>query len=360
MKWFKLKDKKPYVDQAPLNTGNFRQLETNLNVAESLIRVGMDDVNGVVSEWLSKRNYNIWELMNFQADYWVNLIQFTFKDNYIDNFLYNLIRYCWFYNKVGIIIHEEDNYIPINEYRTELNEYGKPEYIEGFNAIDIFRNQIGIVTPNTKSLKKYTISKKDIVEKKYLRLINPSSINNYLKWSKFCEQQQDILDRYTTLGVLISKKIINKTQDPALFPQELKEFLNAKHPVINNLSLNNGLANKFTSEGLDDISPENYCLYYEKFLKYYYELLGRRQNSDEKGARNLTSEIAATQSNFNNLQNTWILNIKNFLEEFSKITGKQYEILNENELDPNQINQAGPNEKGEKVSDNEAERNLNK
>lgn len=349
MKWFKLKDKnKPYVDQPPANTGNLRQVEQQLNVADSLIKIGIGEVDEVVSQWLSKRNYNLWELMNFQADYWVNLIQFTFKDNYIDNFLYNLIRYCWFYSKVGVLVVENDNYIPINEYRTEINEYGRPEYIEGFNAIEIFRNQIGILTPNTKAQKRYKITKKDIEEKRYLRLLNPSAINNYLKWSKFCEQQQDFLDRYTTLGVLISKKIVNKTQDPSAIPQELKAFLNSKCPWINNLSLVNGLSNRLTSEGLDDISPENYNLYYEKFLKYYYELLGRRQNSDEKGARNLTSEIEATQSNFNNLQNMWILNIKNFLEEFSKLTGKQYTILNEQSLNPdinNEIKQEAKLEK---------------
>lgn len=344
--------KKIFKREPPANGGNTFELEKLLNAKEDNIN---EYIRADLGPNIIKNQYTFWELLQFQADYFASTLQFTFKDNWLDPKLYLLMRCHFLYGNVGLL-KRGDDFIPIVESTFEMDSAGNLKKVIGYSAFEV-SIQTGTLTENQHKFKtRYVITKKDI-EENYARLhVGSWGFGAIVRWTKFILQQESLLKKIYMYSYLLTKKITYNVNDVGAANIEVKRFFSDDYPFLINMDTMSPSSNKFEVEGAGKngvVDSESIFYYYEKFLKIYYEMLGRRMNTDRKGERNITSEVEASQEQFLILENEMKINKTNFLEEVKRIVGKDYIILNvENqEVGSEDKQDSGSNGNGEKVDD---------
>lgn len=323
--------KKLFKREAPINGGNTFEMEKILNAKDDNIQ---QYINKELDSGIMVNQYTYWELLQFQADYFASTVKVTFEDNEIDPKIYLLFRCNFLYGNVGLYKKGED-LIPIVESSHEIDAAGNLKKVTGYSAFEV-ATTTGTLTDNESKYKtKYIIRKSEL--KNYARLYVPSyGFGAIVRWFKFIQQQEALLKKIYTYSFLLTKKITYNVNDVAAANTEIKRFFNDNYPFLINMDTTSPHANKFETEGAGKGSSgsEDIFYYYEKWLKIYYEMLGRRFNVDRKGERNITSEVDASQENFSILENEMKINKINFIEVVSKLIGKTYKILDgENQED---------------------------
>lgn len=354
--------RKIFKREPPANGGNTFELQKILDAKETNIK---DYIRNDLAPNIVKNQYTFWELLQFQADYFASTLQFTFKDNDLDPKLYVLMRCNFLYGNVGLYKKGED-LIPIVESSFEMDGAGNIKKIVGYSAYEVVM-QTGTLAENTHKFKtKYTITKKDM--ENYARLhVGSWGFGAVVRWTKFILQQESLLKKIYIHSYLLNKKITYNVNDISAANVEVKRFFNDDYPFLINIDTISPNANKFEVEGVgatgNSNDSESIFYYYEKFLKIYYEMLGRRMNTDRKGERNITSEVEASQEQFLILENEMKINKINFLEDVKKLVGKDYELLNQQVEGSGQqvegTNQGDGRNKGEKVNDLQGVSNTN-
>lgn len=320
-----MKIKTLFKREPPINGGNTFEMEKILTAKE-------DSINQYLNQNLESgfivNQYNYWELLQFQADYFASTLRITFKDNKIDPKIYLLFRCNFLYGNVGLLKKGED-LIPIVESSHHIDASGNLIKITGYSAYEV-ATTTGTLTENEKKFKtKYVIRKQDM--ENYARLHVPSyGFGAIVRWYKFVLMQEALLKKLYTYSFLLTKKITYNVNDIGAANIEIKRFFSDDYPFLVNLypSIPNG--NKFSADSVGNgAASEEIFYYYERWLKIYYEMLGRRLNVDRKGERNITSEVDASQENFTILENEMKINKINFIKDVEKLIGKSCEILNE-------------------------------
>lgn len=327
--------------EPPINGGNTFEMEKILNTKEDTIK---DYIRGNLDQNVLINQYNYWELLQFQADYFASTVRVTFEDNIIDPKVYLLFRCNFLYGNVGMYKQGED-LIPLVEASFNIDDKGNLIKVTAYSAYEV-ATTTGTLTENAHKFKTKWILKKDDL-KNYARLVVPSfGFGAIVRWYKFIMQQESLLKKIYSYSFLLNKKITYNVNDTDAATIELKRFFNDNYPFLINLDTVSPNANKFEVEGVGSggNSSEDIFFYYEKWLKIYYEMLGRRFNIDRKGERNITSEVEASQDNFTILENEMKINKINFLKDFSKLINKNYKLLEEE--DGQCVNKDGSVDKG--------------
>lgn len=353
--------KKLFKREPPLNGGNTIQVNTELvNRYETTLQY----ISANLDDGFTKNMYNWWELMNFQADYNTSLVRFTFEDSLLDNMFYLIFRCNFLYGNVGIIV-EGDKYIPIVEGKSVVDECGNLKYIEGYSVYEML-NSAGLLQSDNindykidklkKSASKcYRLKGDDL--NNYIRLYTPSYFYGaYVRWFKFIKMWDKMLKKINTYSILLTKKIMYDVNDVAAANIEIKRFYNDDYPFLINLDTATPNGNKFSVDTPENSGVEQLFFFYNEWLKIYYEMLGRRLNVDKKTERNITTEVEASQETFTILENECIINRTNFLQQFSKKTGKSVKFLDKQEEDSDSTNQSDDT-KGWKEHANETKKN---
>lgn len=318
--------KKIFKKEPPINGGNTFEMEKILNAKEDsitqYINKGLDNV-------VMTHQYTYWELLQFQADYFASTVRVTFEDNEIDPKIYLLFRCNFLYGNVGLL-KDGDDLIPLVEASHVIDGSGNLKKVVAYSAFEV-ATTTGTLAENKSKFKTKWIIKDDKL-KNYARLYVPSyGFGAIVRWYKFINQQEALLKKLYAYSFLLTKKITYNVNDTAAANIEIKRFFNDDYPFLINLDTMNPQANKFDSESVGNggTGSEEIFYYYEKWLKIYYEMLGRRLNVDKKGERNITSEVDASQENFTVLENEMKINKINFIKVVSKLINKDYKMLDE-------------------------------
>lgn len=320
--------KKMFKKELPLDRGNSWETKKILETKEQNIK---SYIKKDIDFEITKKQYTYWELLNFQADYFTNLLQITFKDNALDNKIYLLFRCNFLFGNCGLL-KKGDQLIPVVESTSDIYVDGSIKKIVAYSAYEVISKQ-GALKDNVYN-KKIIITKNDL--KNYARLVVPSfQFGAIIRWHRFIEMQESLLKKIYNYSYVLTRKINYNVNDIDASTAELKRFFNDDYPFIVNIDTINPQTNKFTTTGLENKgSSDDIFYYYDKWQAIFYQLLGRRFNADKKGERNITSEVESTQDNFEVLENEQKINKINFLNDCVQLVQKNWEYVKQ----PNQEN----------------------
>lgn len=308
----------------PITLGNAYNIDKKLKVQHDInintMDVSIDSYKGRYTD----QKYQFWNILNFHADYFQNLLQFELlgeNNQELFNKILKCFRYQWLYGNCGIY-KMGDRLIPVYEIKRVNDGNGEPKKIHlGLLNLIISGNEL--IEPKDDEWK--VINADDV---NYCCLYgNVNGFGAVVNWMPFIKQQTSLLKRIHTLSFILNKKLIYKIQDPAFTKKELELFLDDDLPII--FKLDGITGNVFSTEEIQGLSEgvDATITYYEFFVKIYYELLGRRMNVDYKMERNIAAEVDASQSNYNILEFDIITQRKQFLDNLAKLSGIQWKEL---------------------------------
>lgn len=327
-----------------------RAVEDNIHTNNEIINeASYSDVsNTITNEFKSKsqsETYNIWWLLNFMTDYFANLVQFNFKDSWLQKQVMQSLKAGIMFGDAGLIKHEsQDKYISVYVSKYYTDEYGVPFQCDGVPTNFMQMTQLGNNAnySGTVDIKEAFFDKKNCTtiegikiddENSNIVLFNPwsFSIGGIVRWNPFLKQMEFILKQLRTYGYALTKKLGYNVHDSSVVSDEIKLFMDPDVPVLVTLNSSTGLLNnKFNAVEFGGSNTTlEFIEYVRHFFDVYYTLLGRRSNNDKKKERNIAGEVDATQEQFDVLQHEIICNIQNYLDDVKKMTGVDYEIINE-------------------------------
>lgn len=325
-----------FLDTPPITGGNSYTTKQVLESQSEFYKSTMPVVPGDVSKKIQHTEadsitncYPLWYLLQFMADYFSNLIGFRFDSQYVTEQAYKAIRTACVFGNSALILTEisAGKKVPLAYYIADLktDAFGIPLKLKVYPAGDLFLNQA--IIENVGNNDKL---KKELAELHYLEFDNSPDVYilNYsaggwgglTKWLYFLKQLERLLKMLYNQGYTLNKAIIYNVSDKTASLEELNIFF-SNSPFIVNTGDDEILGNRFKPFELSNDSKTAIADYISAFLEIYYALLGRRANVDFKKERNITSEIASSQDNYDILQNEFKTYITLMLEWISSVTG---------------------------------------
>lgn len=342
--------KKIFKKEVPINGGNAFELQKILDNKEQQIRSFVNLEN--IQSPLTAQSYNEWELLNMQADYFTSIFPVTFEDSYIDRIVYTIFRVNFLYGNCGIYL-KDDKLIPIIEEQSDIALDGKLNKVVGYSAFEVLALK-GTLNDNKDRLKsKITITKSSM--ENYIRLTADTyGFGAIIKWWKFVQLQCSILKKINHYSYLLNRKVVYECNSISAARSEILAFFNDNSPFIVRTDTLSPNSNKFRVDGFENIKSDDVFSYYYNWLKSYYELLGRRINVDFKKERNITSEVEASQNQFEVLENEQRINKTNFLNDLAKAIQKDWKNILQNDAESSNQNESAGKETGELEQDPES------
>lgn len=322
--------KKPPANSTttPMTGGSIFNDSIKLETTETITLDSMRAAFDAVSNKSSLVNYQYWWVLNFHANYFANLFKL---ENVEDINLYHAIiltfRMYFYYGNAGIIVNQDQSFIPVYEVESKTKKDGSVDYIKVGYAHDIVSQGVNAYDKMPANI--YTIKGEEL--KNYARLIGGE--NAFIKWLPFVRLQTEMLTLINNHRFFMNKKLLINVNDPDALKQETDLFFDINNPFIINIDTDNINSNKFESQGFSGHVNANDLLdYYSFVIKVYYELLGRRLNIDFKNERNTAKEVDASQSNFDILTNNEFAYKTMFINDLNKLLHTNIVITNPYEL----------------------------
>lgn len=295
-----------FKKEPPITGGSFFESKQNLKARESVINSNLlaKKVDENVKKYLNSENftYNLYFLLQQQADYFTNIVQFRFNDKLLTENLYKVIRCAVIYGKAAIWWTKEGiipYYINHIEYSPST---GKPVYMSCQLVDNVFSQKA--LEPNFKEWVIFDV-KKDENAFDNVYILNSSScgFGGLIRWLPFLKQLEKLLTMLYVHMYSYIKFVLYDVKDTSYVDKELELFFNNELPFLINLGDENLMRNKFKEFNFESSGKTALFEYLDKFLETYYNLIGRRYNVDFKKERNVSAEVDASQDNFDVLQN---------------------------------------------------------
>lgn len=295
-----------FSKEPPITGGSFFASKQNLKARESVINTQflMKTVDEGVKKYLNSENftYNLYFLLQQQADYFTNLVPFRFNDKLLTENIYKVIRCAVIYGKAAIWWTKE-GIIPYYIAHVEYSPFtGKPVYMKAQLVDNVFSQKA--LEPTIKEFVEFDIKKdENAFENVYILNSSSCGFGGLIRWLPFLKQFDNLLKMLYVHSYSYMKFIMYDVKDTSYVDKELELFFNNQLPFLINLGDENLLRNKFKEFNFESSGKSAIFDYLDKFLETYYNLIGRRFNVDFKKERNVTSEVEASQDNFDVLQN---------------------------------------------------------
>lgn len=318
----------------PITGGNAYEIQHVLAAQDSINKNTIPKLN--IKKYIGRveeTSYTIYWLLQFHANYFVSLFPVKTKDPKINQMIYDCFRVHFLYGSCGIY-KKGDVLIPLYENKVHTNKLGEITKIEFKNIRDLLASKS---LDDFKSVGTCLVLDKEEIEKNYARLRTTSiGFGAIVTWLPFIKQQESLLKKIYMYSYVFHRKISYKAQDVSTSAEELDAFFNEDIPFFLELDADVGTGNKFTTESINNGTSGGVVElreYYDFFIETYYHLLGRRYNVDTKKERNITSEVNASQTNFDILHNEDRICKEDFLNEVTRITGVEWEEIKQQEED---------------------------
>lgn len=336
-----------FNQELPINGGNTLTIKQLIEAYQKNINVNIK--SGYISNAISKANssslnsYNTYWLVQFQADYFANLVDFRFDSVHITRQVAIAIRLGIIYGS-SVLWRRGNTVTAMYVNKMETNESGEPAIVKMYRGDYVLMNQ---------SLNDFQVdwierdlTSPDNIENFITFIPNDFNLGGLIKWMPFINQLERLLKMLYTHSYSHAKSILYNVKDKKTINDELELFFNCDNPFIINTGDESILSNKFkefqTVKQTGDV--DGLINYIKEFLNIYYDLIGRRYNSDKKKERNVSSEIDASQENFEILQRPIKRNIELLLKEIE--LKWQWKNTLKQETDKNQENDINHSESG--------------
>lgn len=318
----------------PLNTFN---LENQIMAKEAAIDSQVGNTNTGDDIY-----YNTWLQVNQWADYFCGTFKYEaseFKHNIAIN---RALRAGFIYGSVGV-----------------WNNNGTPELVqvrdrrsptEYYEIIIIYDDSERYYpAKNPEMFKK--VPKKDIVIYQFDSL-GYSAFLTLQPVLKFERLTQKALYNET---LVLPTRILHDVDAGNPSTKAAKQFVQFNSSMIHRMD---GGTDRFTGLALaTNTEPLLQTIEYTK--NYYYDLLGRRTNSDFKRAHSLDSEISAAEKNCQAIETSRYLFLKKFLREYSMLFDVAINLENLNGEMMSVFDSMETGGKEDEVKSNDTKNNLN-
>lgn len=340
---FSLKKKREVVQEQPEQTTNFNtppitggntyttklEIETKDEIIKSWAGTSLQRASNNISKALGadtqKNSYNYLFLLNFIADYFSNLVRFKFEDEDINRAVSIAIRLGVIYGKSAFWkVGEKVAGMYLN--RLELDLMGYP------SSVNMMLGQKVLMTTEELEDPQGLGIDKTVDENLLIFLPYNHRVGGMVTWRPFLLTLERLLKMVYTNSYQYLRSFTYKVYDSETMLDELKLFADINNPFIITYGGNEDISNKFGSIDLQKNGTGLELMeFIKEFQKVFYELIGRGMNTDKKSERNIAGEVEASQNCFEILQNELKTNVEFFLEKVKKLTGCNYEILEEKE-----------------------------
>ncbi|MEG1151094.1 MAG: hypothetical protein RSD51_03305 [Malacoplasma sp.] len=340
-----------FSNEPPLTGGNTYAnntvLKTQIQIDESTIpslnpineNANYQSIIATFNNSISDKVLNFWWLLNLQADYFVNRFQVKTGSALLNQAIYLCFRIHFLFGNCGIY-RSGNTFIPVYEIKSTRNASGIITEIIASSAYDIISQ-----ASTFDYSKKFEIGKGS----NRIKIVGDDLVNNYARlpltsigvgaivlFLPFIKSQEQILKKIYMYSLIFTKKIIYEIADPATTKIELDLFFDSNIPILLKIGGLGANGSGFQVDGVGDTSDvKNIMDYYDFFVETNYHLLGRRFNIDSKKERNITSEIDASQDNFDILENEDNILKTDFLNKLKEISGIDWENLAEKKQEKN-------------------------
>lgn len=334
----------------PLTNGNKyevynmlkNQEELDLATVESLdrqLKNSVRDINEMtaairrVSDYLIReKNIDPYFLLQMQGDYFCNTCRFETKDRYLKRLVINVIRGAFLMGCAGI-------------YKNITLNILEPVYITGLEYGIDGKLKSAKILPLDTCMQKMNQIKTELTANDFKGMREVKDCDNlavfswgtmgYSAWITkwpFVKLQHLFLTIIIINGFVFNKKWIYKINNFTNIADEIKLFFDPANPFIVNVGSTEDLANRFATEEKGNSAGNSDVIdYYNKMIGVYYQLMGRKINSDYKKERNVSDEVEASQENFDVVQNDWLAQFELFIEDLKAI-GMQIDIVKQEEM----------------------------
>lgn len=305
-----------FSSESPISGGNNYTLYSLIEAVEQNINARVS--NEAISKAISKTNlsnnrtYNTYWLLNFQADYFSNLVDFKLDNYQVNRQVAIAIRLGIIYGS-SVLWKRGNQVTAMYVNNLELDEAGSPKRVKMYRGDYVLMSQ-------SLDFKKDGIQwiERDVSndENFFIFIPNDYNLGGLIKWMPFIIQLENLLKMLNTHSYSYLKSILFNVKDKDALLQELELYFNPDNPFLINTGDESVLSNKFKEFQIhkDLSNTDGLIEFIKEFLNIYYDLIGRRYNSDRKNERNITSEVNASQENYDILQRSLKRNINYMLE----------------------------------------------
>ncbi|MGL5733071.1 MAG: hypothetical protein ACRCXE_03305 [Metamycoplasmataceae bacterium] len=380
MKKFTFKQPKPFVDTvngSPVPDANLfevrKQQEAQLNIIENNIDKDFDIITKYKNENLVINNSNqdlynnnsqnnlssfkstidlkisekfnnmvidpYWIFLKY-AEYKVSLLKYECSDPKFSEVILEMLKTTYFIGNGGIYLKkqgEEIKYTAISIQKQIVNIWNETQELTISNGNCSYQRQY------KEMMKPIHITNKDEIKNVIPMSWGMFGVGGWINDFKVAQTQGWLLKNLLINVLIQNKKISYSISDPIVIDAEL-DILFGDNFFIAEGDIQNGTFSSRVKvlENGGQSSLEGIEFYNEYIKILYRDILGRRFNDDEKGERNVTNEVEATQHLFNVLDDVIFTQFKLFEQklkenELFKSLGISFEIIEPKEIgDANQ------------------------
>ena len=356
------KDTQPIPEQftqPPISGGNSFSMNEYLNAKEANIHLfkernvqNLDSFTSRITDELDAQSinntYNYWFILNFMADYFSNIVPFRFKDVNIQRAVMIAIRLGVIYGQ-SALWWNDSKLAGMYINNLEHDEMGYPKVLDLASGVSLLLTQSKQYDGKTefKGYEDLKVVPKEVDNNIFTFLPYNYRVGGLINWRPFLLTFERLLKMVYTNSFQYAKSFTYRVNDVEMAYDEIKMFFNNENPFLIEVGNDDTpLANRINKIEIGDSgSSYNLFTFIKDYLNLFYELIGRRENTDKKNERNIKGEVQASQNNFDVLQNELTNSIHYLLEWVKEKTGQEYEILNE-------MPEENPDEQEQAESDN--------
>lgn len=330
------------VSEPPISGGNSYAIDKIIDALNQNIKlfsnVDLDSVKKSIITSNSSQQfcYNIWYLLMWQVNYFANLVPFKFNNLQVNRQIAIAIKVGLLYGcsalwKVG----NKCTAMYVNEMK--YNEFGEPQYLKMYRADYVLQSQ-STEPPTGIEWVERDVTLPENKDNFLIFIPNNENLGMIVTWMPFIKQFEKILKILYTHLYTHNKSIMYTIKDKNTVKDEVELFFSAENPFVVNVGDGPVLGNRFEEfdvKGSGKDKEPLLFMYIDKFLELYYTHLGRRFNVDDKRERNITSEVNASQDNFDVLQWPIKCNIIYLLEQVEEKFGWKNLLNSQKELEDN-------------------------
>lgn len=284
------------------------QLKTEIEGREALI-----DSQIIKLQKLQNVQWSDWIIINNWANYYANVFKYECERKNFNKFLNRAIRSAFIYGSIGV-----------------WNNNGTPELV-GYQKLNSDFYNIFVIEED--DVDNYWKNKK--IPLKNIKKVKSDEIIFYkfnsLGWTAFAYlkpviKMEKMVQKalYNQIMVLPTRIINDKTIHDNNF-KAAQSFVDFNSPIITRIE-----GGVDTFQGLNLTTSTTDLLNTVEYAKnWYYEVLGRRTNSEFKKTHSLDSELETAEKQFTILERDRYLHLKEFLKDFSDLFDETVYLENE-------------------------------
>ncbi len=280
--------------------------QTNINNKQI-----MDSLNKWCNKNLANKTINPYYLLQLQANYFCNTCKFETNNKRLESMIYLIIRGAFMFGRAGLYIDPlTKQFYPVYIKNAKKDIYGNYKFIEYGSLYNALTTQDGNVSINT-----FTITGDDCLN----MLIFSWGTMEMSAWVyvwPFVQFQNQLLQMLVNQSFAYSKKFIYKVQNMLQVGTELEALFNPNNIFLISMS-DQDLSNKLEVMDSFGDTQKGFIDYYNEVLNAFYEVLGRRTNTEQKKERNVTDEVEASQDNFDIVQSDYLNQFKLFIDSIN-------------------------------------------